>query len=116
MEVNFGDMIIKNIDGLNYEQTIPYTLKCDGAESNTKLKLRFENNSGAKFNSKLLKTSEPNLGLKIKRNGQDLSINDWVIFDYENKPLLTVVPITNSSGGLNEGEFDATALLTVEYE
>lgn len=119
IEVEFGDMIIKNIDGVAYEQPIPYSLECDDADNNTRLKLRFENNTGASFTKggyRLLRTSERNLGLMVKQEGNPFSFDSWVSFTYGNEPELSVVPVANGSGGLNDGEFDATALLTVEYE
>lgn len=119
IEVEFGDMIIKNIDGVAYERPIEYTLDCEDATNSTPLRLRFENNAGASFTKggyRLLRTSERNLGLMIKKDGNPFSFDSWVSFTYGNAPTLTVVPVTNGTGGLNDGEFDATALLTVEYE
>lgn len=116
IEVDFGDMIIKNIDGSAYEQPIDYNLDCDDATNSTPLKLRFENNSGANFDADLLRTSEPNLGLRVKQNGNAFAFNDWIHFTYGNEPTLTVVPVTRGSEGIDDGEFSASALLTVEYE
>lgn len=119
IEVEFGDMIIKNIDGVAYEQPILYTLDCEDATNSTPLKLRFENNAGATFTKggyRLLRTSERNLGLMVKQNGIPFSFDSWIPFTYGNEPELSVVPVASGTGGLNDGEFDATALLTVEYE
>ncbi|EOE1424303.1 fimbrial protein [Providencia stuartii] len=116
IEVDFGDMIIKNIDGVAYEQPIDYTLDCDDATNSTPLKLRFENNSGANFNANLLRTSEPNLGLRVKQDGYPFAFNNWVYFTYGNQPELSVVPVARGSAGIDDGPFTASALLTVEYE
>ncbi|EMI5492253.1 fimbrial protein [Providencia stuartii] len=119
IEVEFGDMIIKNIDGVAYEQPIPYTLDCEDATNSTPLRLRFENNVGANFTKggyRLLQTGERNLGLMVKQDGQPFSFDSWVPFIYGSEPRLSVVPVASGNDGLNDGEFDATALLTVEYE
>ncbi|MBO0160183.1 hypothetical protein, partial [Vibrio parahaemolyticus] len=91
----------KNIDGVAYEQPIDYTLDCDDATNSTPLKLRFENNSGANFNANLLRTSEPNLGLRVKQDGYPFAFNNWVYFTYGNQPELSVVPVARGSAGID---------------
>lgn len=118
IEVDFGDMIINNIDGVAYEQPILYSLHCDDAVNGTSLNLFFENNSGANFTAggyRLLRTDRTGLGLLVKQNGHPFSFNDEIPFTYGNEPTLTVVPVKNANVGLDDGEFDASALLTVEY-
>lgn len=117
IDVEFGDMIIKNIDGSDYEQPVPYQLTCADSANGTKMKLRFEGGSGAAlFNSDLLKTSENDLGLQFKYNNTKFAYNSWVPFTSGNQPTLTVVPVPSGDGGINDGELTATALLSVEYE
>ncbi|MEQ4669915.1 fimbrial protein [Providencia manganoxydans] len=118
IEVDFGDMIIKNIDGVAYERPIPYSLHCDDAVNGTSLNLFFEDNTGADFTAggyRLLRTDRTGLGLLVKQNGHPFSFNDEIPFSYGNEPTLTVVPVKNANVGLDDGEFDASALLTVEY-
>lgn len=115
IHVDFGDMIIKNIDGAMYEQPIPYTLDCDDASSSQGLKLQIFGGQ-AHFNSNLLGTSEPNLGLRFKYNNTVFARNAWIDFTYGSQPNLSVVPVAYGQGGLNDGDFTASATFNVEYQ
>ncbi|HHQ2586747.1 TPA: fimbrial protein [Providencia rettgeri] len=115
IHVDFGDMIIKNIDGVMYERNIPYTLDCEDASSSQGLKLQISG-SGASFNSDLLRTSESNLGLRFKRNNMVFARNTWVNFTYGSPPNLSVVPVVYGQNGLDDGEFIASATFNVEYQ
>ncbi|MEQ4626171.1 fimbrial protein [Providencia manganoxydans] len=113
--VEFGDMQINTIDGVNYEMPIYYTLQCAGAANNQGLKLQFSG-TGANFNSGLLKTSESALGLRFKSDGAVFAVNDWVPFTYGDLPDLSVVPVLSSPIGVDSGDFFASATFNVEYE
>lgn len=115
IHVDFGDLIIKHIDGVAYEKNIPYTLDCDDAPLAQGLKLQFAG-TGASFNGNFLRTSEPDLGLRFKANNVPFSLNNWVNFTYGNPPTLSVVPVASDVNGLNDGEFTATATFNVEYQ
>lgn len=116
IRVNFGEMIIKDVDGVRYKQTIEYTLDCEDGDTNPNLKLRFENNAGAPFDPTLLNTSDRNVGILIQADDNKLPLGDWVAFSYNSAPVLTATPVPSGTGGINDGEFSAVALLTVEYE
>lgn len=117
IHVDFGDLIIKNINGVAYEKPITYTLDCDDAALSQSLRLQFAG-TGASFGSGLLRTSEPELGLRFKQNGTVFALNQWVSFQYGNPPHLSVVPVTSAAEGLgvNDGEFNASATFNVEYQ
>ena len=116
ISVEFGEMVIRDIDSIAYEQPIPYTIDCGSNVSNNQvLKLMFSGTS-ADFDSSLLKTTVQNLGLKLKANGQLLSINTPYLFEYSNPPELKVVPVKSGSGGVASGEFTASGTLWVEYQ
>ncbi len=112
--VDFGEMVIKNIDGAAYETDIPYTLQCEDAASNPALRFMF-GTTGASFNANLLKTSENNLGLRLKQNGNNWNLNNWLNFTYNTVPTLTAVPVPNGTGGIDAGDFTASGTLSVEY-
>lgn len=116
INVDFGDMLIKDVDGINYERPVEYTLDCEDGNTNPNLKLRFENNAGAPFDSTLLNTSDRNVGILIKANGNKLPLGEWVSFSYNSYPALTATPVPSTVGGIDDGRLTAIALLTVEYE
>lgn len=115
--VDFGLMNVTDIDGVNYEQDIIYTLTCDDNASidNPALKLQFSG-VGASFNSDLLSTSERYLGIRLKQRGLNLPMNSWINFTYNDQPNITAVPEKSGDGGLNDGDFSASATFSVEYE
>lgn len=115
IHVDFGDMIIKNIDGAMYEKSILYTLDCEDTSNSQGLKLQISGN-GANFNNDLLQTSEPNLGLRFKQNNIVFARNAWVNFTYGSPPNLSVVPVAYGQDGLNDGDFTAAATFNVEYQ
>lgn len=116
ISVDFGDMIIKNINGTNYETEIPYTLNCADAASNPALKLKFDGTRMTGQAANVLKTSDSNLGLRLKAGGSNLNLGTWRNFNYATKPVLTATPISSGTGGINDGQLTATATLSVEYQ
>lgn len=115
--VDFGLMNVTDIDGARYEQDIIYTLTCDAnaAVDNPPLKLQFSG-VGASFNSDLLSTSERYLGIRLKGRGIEMPINTWVPFNYNDQPAISAVPVKAGNGGLDDGDFSASATFSVEYE
>lgn len=114
--VEFNDMIINKIKDGIYEQPIPYTLDCDGPPAGQLLRLQFLG-VGASFNSNLLQTSERDLGLQFKMDGNNFNLNSWQNFTYTNTlPSLSVLAVASSVGGIEDGEFTATATFNVEYQ
>lgn len=112
--VDFKMVVIKNIDGINYQEDIPYTLDCPKAALSQKLRLQFSG-TGSNFNKDILRTSENDLGLRFRINDVDMDLNSWQDFSYGSLPKLTVVPYKSSLGGISAGEFNASATFSVEY-
>lgn len=116
ISVEFGEMIINKIKDGIYEQNIPYTLDCDEPATGQGLRLQFLG-TGAVFNTNLLQTSERDLGLQFKINGNAFNLNTWQNFAYTNTlPSLSVLAVASSIGGIDDGEFTATATFNVEYQ
>ncbi|HGN1204152.1 fimbrial protein [Providencia rettgeri] len=117
IKLNQGNPMFPNyINGDNYTTEIPYTLNCPGALNNAALKLKFDG-SPDKFNGELLKTSDDNLGLRVRVDNNHLNIGEWHNFYYLNKPKLTVTPeVSNGSTLIKEGDIYASGVLSVEYQ
>ncbi|MCS3433874.1 fimbrial protein [Klebsiella sp. BIGb0407] len=114
--VEFNDMIINKIKDGIYEQPIPYTLDCGEAPAGQLLRLQFIG-AGAFFDNTLLQTSERDLGLQFKKDGKDFDLNTWQNFTYTNTlPSLSVLAVASLVGGIDDGEFTATATFNVEYQ
>lgn len=117
ISVDMGDIIIKNIDGQSYAKTdIPYTLDCEDSADNSALKLKFDGTQMTGQVANVLKTSENNMGLRLLADGINLNLATWHNFNYASKPVLSVVPVSSGTGGVNDGAFTASATLSVEYQ
>ncbi|MEY0589103.1 fimbrial protein [Providencia manganoxydans] len=117
ISVDMGDIIIKKIDGQSYAKTdIPYTLDCEDAAENPALKLKFDGTHMPDQEANVLKTNEKNIGLRLLADGINLNLATWRNFNYNKKPILSVVPVASGTGGINDGIFTAYATLSVEYQ
>ncbi|MGJ3355329.1 fimbrial protein [Providencia sp. Je.9.19] len=114
INIDFKDIVENKINGVNYEQTIPYFITCGGS-GNPSLKLMM---SGPKsdFNDDLLMTTENTLALNFKLNNVNLKINTWNNIAFNNQPKLTVVPIISNRLNAIGGVFNASAALVVDYQ
>lgn len=117
INVDLGDVIIKKIDGSSYKKTdINYSLRCDNANENPALKLKFDGPRMSGQAANVLSTSDKNLGLRLMANNGNLNLGTWQNFHYQTKPALSVIPIGSDVGGINDGQMSASATLSVEYQ
>ncbi len=115
LDVPFGaDLLTSRIDGVNYRRDVPYTVTCSAPFSNAMtLELK---GLGAAFDSRVLLTRKPDLGVKLFVNGADWPLNTAVNFTYPNFPVVQAVPVKRVGSRLTGGAFDAAATLVVEYQ
>ena len=115
LNVPFGnDLLTSRVDGINYRRGVPYTVTCDSPFSNAlTLALR---GTGAAFDSRVLGTRKPDLGVKLFVNGADWPLNTAVNFTYPIFPVVQEVPVKRAGSTLTGGAFDATATLVVDYQ
>lgn len=117
INVDMGDIIIKQIDGTSYKKTdIAYFLQCDDPASNPALKLKFDGLRMSGEAANVLSTSDPNLGLRLMADDSNLNLATWRNFNYSNPPTLSVIPKGSNTGGINDGQMMASATLSVEYQ
>ena len=115
LDVPFGnDLLTSRVDGVNYRRDVPYTVICDAPFSNA-LTLELKG-AGAAFDSRVLVTRKPDLGIKLFVNGADWPLNTAVNFTYPNFPVVQAVPVKRAGSELTGGSFDATATLVVDYQ
>ncbi|CAM4155500.1 fimbrial protein [Serratia silvae] len=115
IEVWFGDdLLTSKIDGSNYLKSVDYSLDCKANTKNA-MKLKVEGNA-TNFERSALKTNMPDLGIALKADGSALTINNWVNFNYPDKPVLQAVPVKRPGTTLSGGDFTSTATLMVGYQ
>lgn len=113
--VEFGEVMTTRVDGSNYRMPINYTLDCNGASSNA-MTLQIQGN-GASFDSAVLQTTNPALGVQLQVDSTSLPINTVAVkFTYPNNPVLFAVPVKSDGATLTGGEFTAAATMKVDYQ
>ncbi|MCW7548966.1 fimbrial protein [Photorhabdus sp. APURE] len=114
IDVDFGDVMINRIDGVNYMQPVKYTVKCEKMPANA-MKMMISGNT-ASFDRTVLQTNRSGLGIAVIHNGRKLPVNDWMKFSYPNFPELHAVPVKEMATVLKGGDFGAGATMMVEYQ
>ncbi|MGD9425809.1 fimbrial protein [Pantoea sp. NSTU24] len=114
IEVAFGNVGVKKVDGQRYIQPIDYQLECESPDDAATLKMTIKGTQTL-YNTGAITTNVSGLGIKVLQNGSAIVINQPFIIDYRHPPVLQAVPVT-SGQALTEGVFSATATLLAEYE
>ncbi|HCM9126669.1 TPA: fimbrial protein [Enterobacter asburiae] len=117
IDVNFGDTVITtDVPKQLVEKDVNYTLDCASADQSKTLVMRISG-TGATFDDKSLKTSIPELGIKMKADGADYPVNtDLVLANSSSKPALKALLVQESGAHLPTGSFTAGATMTVDYQ
>ncbi|MEG6138960.1 fimbrial protein [Enterobacter kobei] len=116
ISIDFGDKLsITKIDGINYTKSIPYTLTCPPGVPPLVLMLSV-NGISSSFDTNILKTNIPDLGIKFFSDSALLKINNPVTINPTNPPSLKAVPVKKTGTKLPVGDFSATASLIAVYQ
>lgn len=119
IEVEFGEVLTTQVDGKNKSTPVNYTVRCSGADVNTRLNLQVQG-LPASFDNTILQSTSEGLGvaLKVKKDGilSPFAINTW----WQNVtptslPELWAVPVKQNGVTLRGGEFSAGATMSVAY-
>ncbi|CNH68660.1 minor pili exported protein [Yersinia thracica] len=117
IDVPFGENLgVNKIDGINYTQTVPYSITCETVGGSLALGITIVSASVATFDPAAIQTDVGNLGIRIMKNGVSFPLNTRVAYDKDNPPVLKAVPIKATGATLSEGSFEATATLLVDYQ
>lgn len=123
ISVNFGEVGINRIDGVNYTQPMTLTITCGGdLGSNVALYLAYDGMNANDFDSSALQTSRPGLGIRLYYQGNVLTPNedDLPITMSSNGQMtlpMSAVPVIDPDPSLvlQEGPFNATGTMEVRY-
>lgn len=115
INVEFGNVGINKIDGVNYEKNIDYKISCDGTDTKDQLYLSITGQA-AGFNSGELSTSVDGLAIEIKQNSTAYKLADQIPVNLDAPPKLSAVPVKGAGASLATGEFSASATLQAFYQ
>lgn len=118
VSVKFGDDILTTqIDGVAYKLVaVPLSVTCTNLTDTT---MSFKiGGTAAAFDSNLLKTSNNDLGIQFKVDGNNIPLgsNNNFIYSAVNPPTISAVLAKNSSATLSAGAFTASATITFAYQ
>lgn len=115
--VSFGNVGVNKVDGINYEQSIPYTVDCKDAPDNTAVQVEVSGTAEL-YDNAALKSTVTGLGIQIKENGQPLTLNKPLdtTLDQMQSLSLTAVPVKDPAATLTAQQFSAIATLRVYYQ
>lgn len=117
IEISFGSVGVKKVDGVNYKQTIPYTVDCKGEPDSTAMNLTITGTAES-FDNAAVTTNAAGLGIQIQADGQPLKLNTPLATTLGGLSLLvlTAVPVKDPATELIAQTFSATATLKVDYQ
>lgn len=111
--LDFGQgIVIRNLDGQRYSQTIDYDIQCDDSGV-VRLSVI---GTVTQFDGAAVQTDVPGLGIRLNRGGQPFTLNSPVVINPASPPVLTAVPVADPVQAPSPGAFHATATLLADYQ
>ncbi|MDH1321536.1 fimbrial protein [Enterobacter bugandensis] len=115
INISFGKIGTRKIDGINYKQPIAYTLTCEDQDPSAELTMML-NGRPTSYNAAAIETSVPGLGILILKDDQPMKIGERTSISQSSPPTLQAVPVQQQGSILAAGNFQATATLLAEYK
>ncbi|MGY2137362.1 fimbrial protein [Pseudomonas reactans] len=115
IEVDFGDVGTKRVDGVKYRRGLGYTISCGPATLPWALKLSV-NGTPTPYDASAVQTNVPALGIRVYQNNVPFPLNTRLDITLSSPPVLEVVPIKQPGITLPPARFAAVATLLAEYE
>lgn len=117
IELTFRDVNIDDINGSNYEQVVPYTITCDTAVRDPQMEMTLTwSGTQSDFDDSAVATDLNGLGIHLKQAGSDFKLHTPLVVNETSLPVLTAVPVKKSGVDLPESDFEAWAMLQVDYQ
>lgn len=115
IEIDFGDVGVKKVDGVQYRRAVGYTITCGPATLPWELKLSV-NGTPTTYDGSAVQTNVPALGLRMYQNNVPFPLNTRLDITLSSPPVLEVVPVKQPGSTLPAARFAAVATLLAEYE
>ena len=115
IEVDFGDVGVKRVDGVRYRRGVGYVINCGADTLPWALKLSV-NGTPTAFDGSAVQTSVPALGIRVFQNNLPFALNTPMDITLSSPPTLEVVPVQQPGATLPPARFTAVATLLAEYQ
>jgi len=114
-DINFLDVGINKVNGINYQQTIDYVITCEDKSPQWAMTLTLSGDK-AVFLDGTIQTDVDGLGIQITIDGKPMMLGEDFPINPAALPELKAVPVKKSGTELQEGKFNATATLLAQYQ
>ena len=114
IDVDFGKVGIKKIDGVNYRKALNYRISCEKGSTAWVLKLTLTGNATA-FDKEAL-MSNRGVGIRMYQNNKPFTPNSTIDINLNSPPALAVVPVKDAAKDPEKGDFMARATLRADYQ
>ncbi|KRP67540.1 fimbrial protein [Pseudomonas orientalis] len=115
LEIDFGDVGVKRVDGERYRRGVGYAISCGTDTLPWALKLSV-NGTPTAFDGSAVQTSVPALGIRVFQNNLPFALNTPLDITLSSPPTLEVVPVQQPGATLPPARFTAVATLLAEYQ
>lgn len=117
VEVDFGEVGVNKVDGVNNRRLLNYQITCDEISNSGKWVLRMSlSGNGTGFDRNALVTSKANLGIRLYQNDVLFTPGSSIDVYLDNLPRLEAVLVKETGSILTEGAFEALATLRADYQ
>ena len=115
LTIDFKDVGVNKVDGINYRQPVNYTITCAGSTLPWEMILTVKG-TATSFEPSAVQTSVTDLGVQLLQNGQPFTLNTPMVINPASPPALEAVPVKRPGTTLSAGGFSAAATLLAEYQ
>ncbi|HEQ1860088.1 TPA: fimbrial protein [Providencia alcalifaciens] len=115
IEVEFGNVSIKSIQGNAQKRQVNYQIQCEENKNNWAMYLTL-NGAKSAFDTNGLNTGITNLAVKFQLGDQTLDLGKKYLINPSNPGVLWAVLVRDGNKELKTGDFLANGTMLVEYQ
>lgn len=115
IEVDFGNVSVKSVQGKDQKRQVNYQIQCGENKNNWAMYLML-NGSKSHFDINGLNTGINNLAIKFQLGDQELDLGKKYLINPSSPGVLWAVLTRNGNNELATGDFIANGSLIVEYQ
>lgn len=115
IDIDFGNVGVSTIDGVNNLKAVNYTINCTAGTLPWALRLTVQG-TATTFDSAAVQSSVTGLGIRLLRNDVPFVLNTPVLINPSSPPLLQAVPVKDIGSSLALVGFTASATLLAYYQ
>ena len=116
INVDFKQVGVKKVDGVNNLMLINYQLNCEKSSSSDWSMTLEVVGVAIDYDRAAIKTNVDDLGIRIYQDDKPFELNKPIPISLDKQPVLKAVPVKRPGSSLQPKPFSATATLLVVYQ